>query len=40
MTYMDFVKEGWRRIKGEKNLVIKTLEAKDIELLPNANLVS
>ncbi|KAF7990384.1 hypothetical protein HCN44_000189 [Aphidius gifuensis] len=38
VTYMDFVKEGWRRIKGEKNLVIKTLEAKDIELFPNANL--
>ncbi|XP_063975455.1 acylglycerol kinase, mitochondrial isoform X2 [Diachasmimorpha longicaudata] len=35
VSYTDFVAEGWRRIKGEKTLINKTVEAKDIELLPN-----
>ncbi|XP_011300465.1 acylglycerol kinase, mitochondrial [Fopius arisanus] len=35
VSYTDFVSEGWRRIKGEKTLINKIVEAKDIELLPN-----
>ncbi|OXU30059.1 hypothetical protein TSAR_015262, partial [Trichomalopsis sarcophagae] len=34
VNYTDFVTEGWRRIKGIKTLVNKTLEAKDIEIHP------
>ncbi|XP_034950527.1 acylglycerol kinase, mitochondrial [Chelonus insularis] len=34
ISYLDFVKEGWRRNKGYITLVQKTFEAKDLELMP------
>ncbi|KAK0170948.1 hypothetical protein PV328_008724 [Microctonus aethiopoides] len=35
ISYTDYVAEGWKREKGERKLIQKTLDVKDIELLPN-----
>ncbi|XP_066599322.1 acylglycerol kinase, mitochondrial [Prorops nasuta] len=32
IDYLNFVSEGWRRIRGEKKLVGQTLEVNDLEL--------
>ncbi|XP_012271440.1 acylglycerol kinase, mitochondrial [Orussus abietinus] len=34
VSYLSFVVEGWRRIKGNKTLISDTFMAKDIELHP------
>ncbi|XP_058804230.1 acylglycerol kinase, mitochondrial isoform X2 [Phymastichus coffea] len=35
ISYMEFVTEGWRRLNGQKTLVNKTLEAREIEIHPS-----
>ncbi|XP_046610154.1 acylglycerol kinase, mitochondrial [Neodiprion virginianus] len=34
VSYLDFVKEGWKRADGHKTVNKQTIEAKDIELRP------
>lgn len=34
VSYIDFVKEGWRRADGKKTAIEQTIEAKEVELWP------
>lgn len=40
ISYTNFIAEGWRREKGNRGLVNKTLEAKEIELHMDEDFVS
>ncbi|XP_011499911.1 PREDICTED: acylglycerol kinase, mitochondrial [Ceratosolen solmsi marchali] len=35
INYTDFIIEGWQRLKGNKSLINKTFEVKDIEIHPS-----
>lgn len=39
VSYLDFVKEGWRRADGIKTGIEETIEAKDIELRPRESVL-
>ncbi|XP_048507133.1 acylglycerol kinase, mitochondrial isoform X2 [Athalia rosae] len=39
ISYLDFVKEGWRRANGNKKSVERTIDAKEIELRPHESVI-